>query len=95
MLTQTEFHQSLINQSISENKMARVYFKHNKPPLFGRFVRLEGDKEFESKGFARFLSRAKDFDFDTLSIREKLDRTRLHLVSEIKHINLFVCETMI
>lgn len=77
----------LINQSITDDKKARIYFKDLvRPPLFGKFVKLADAPEIEKKGFVRFVVDYKLSDFEQTG---HVMFTRLFTVESFNEIKLF------
>lgn len=44
-----------IDQQLEQNKTSRIYFKNNKSPLHGKFIKSHDADELLSKGMIRFV----------------------------------------
>lgn len=77
----------LIDQSITDQKKARVYFTLlTRAPLFGKFVCLGDAKELEQKGMVRFVTEYKVEDFDQ---SPNVWYTRIFAIDSFADIKLF------
>lgn len=81
--------QDFVNQimdSIHNNETARVYFKGNRAPVYGKFVIAPDHSQQIARGFIRFVPGNW---IDEWELTGDLQLTRLYLITSISLIKIF------